>query len=325
MEFEDLTPYVVIDMVEEALGCQLTGYAAPLPSYINRVYELETTDKQRIVAKFYRPARWDKETLLDEHKFTIECAEAEVPVVAPMTLENGQTLGCIEGIFFVVFTKRAGRRFEITDDEGWARIGGLIGSMHMVGSSGVAENRVTLHPDSLTRSEVDYLVDGQFITASYESEFRKLMDDVFSVVSDRFNDVEPIRIHADCHYGNILDRMDEGLLLIDFDDMMMGPAIQDLWLVLPDHIHNCRPEFDAMIDGYEQFAEFDYFSLKLLEPLRILRIIYFLSWCARQSADFKFQHNFPDWGKDAFWRTEIADIRHQLNIIREDDKRRSGF
>jgi len=309
-------------MVEEALGCQLTGFAAPLPSYINRVYELETIDKERVVAKFYRPGRWDKNTLLDEHQFTIECAESEVPVVAPLTLADGTTLGDIDGIYFTVFPKRAGRRFEITDDEGWSRVGALIGRMHMVGARDTAMNRLALHPDKLTHNEVDYLITGKFITSSYESEFQRLMDEVFSVVSSRFDDFEPIRIHADCHYANILDRLDEGLVLIDFDDMMMGPAVQDLWLIMPDHIQKCRAEFDAMLDGYEQFAEFDYFSLRLIEPLRILRIIYFLSWCARQSADFRFQHNFPNWGNDAFWRTEIADIQHQLNIIKEEDKGR---
>jgi len=309
-------------MVEEALGCQLTGFAAPLPSYINRVYELETIDKERVVAKFYRPGRWDENTLLDEHRFTVECFENEVPVVAPMKLADGKTLGNVDGIYFTVFPKRAGRRFEITDDEGWSRLGSLIGRMHMVGARDTAMNRLMLHPETLTRGEVDYLIDGNFITASYKSEFQRLMDEVFSVVSSRFNDFEPIRIHADCHYANILDRLDEGLVLIDFDDMMMGPAVQDLWLIMPDHIQKCRPEFDAMLDGYEQFTEFDYFSLRLIEPLRILRIIYFLSWCARQSGDFRFQHNFPNWGNDAFWRTEIADIQHQLNIIKEEDKSR---
>lgn len=325
MEFEDLAPNIVIDFVETELGTKLTGFTATLPSYINRVYELETIDKERIIAKFYRPGRWRKETLIDEHQFTIECFEAEVPVVAPLMLKNGKTLGCADGIFFVVFPKRAGRRYEIIDDEGWTRVGALIGRMHMVGSLKTAKHRAVLDPNKLTKSEVDFLISGSFITPSYEKEFRKLMDEVFSIIGNRFDDFEKIRIHADCHYANILDRMEQGLVLIDFDDMMMGPAVQDIWLILPDHINNCRREFDAIIDGYEQFLEFDYFSIKLIESLRILRIIYFLSWCARQSNDFKFQYNFPNWGSDQFWRAEIADIRHQLNIIKQDDQSRIAY
>ncbi len=324
MKFEDLTPHVVIDIVEEALGINLTGFASSFPSYINRVYELETVEKDRLVAKFYRPDRWLKGAIQDEHDFTIECYEEDVPVVPPIKLANGSTLGEKDGIFFAVFEKRGGRKFEVLDDESWNRMGSLIGRMHMVGARGSAENRVVLHPEKLTRKEVDYLLAGDFITSSYKESFRRVMDEIILLVAPRFDDFEYIRIHADCHCANILNRMDEGLMLIDFDDMMMGPAVQDLWLLLPDHFHNSRREFDLMLDGYEQFVEFDYFSVKLIEPLRMLRILYFLSWCARQSSDYKFQHNFPDWGSDSFWRRELNDLQHQLNVIKEDDRRRAA-
>ena len=319
-EFENLTPYSIIDAVESALGERLTGFAAPLPSYINRVYELELLDGTRIVAKFYRPGRWSRESVLDEHRFVLDCLHNEVPVVAPLTLKNGSTLDDVNGIFFTVYPKRAGRRYEVCSDDQWRRLGALIGRMHVTGAAGHAENRLTLDPLKLTRPEVMNLLDSGAVTRSFQNEFGTLMEKVFSVIGDRFDDFEKIRIHADCHYANILDRMEQGIVLIDFDDMMNGPAVQDLWLILPDHINRCRDILDNIIDGYEQFCEFDYFSVKLIEPLRLLRIIYFLSWCARQAGDHKFRQNFPDWGTDQFWRREIADIQHQLNIIIEQDK-----
>ncbi|MFA7231589.1 MAG: phosphotransferase, partial [Victivallaceae bacterium] len=124
-------------------------------------------------------------------------------------------------------------------------------------------------------------------------------------------------IHGDCHCGNILDRPDEGLMIIDFDDMMTGPPVQDLWLLLPEHIQNSRREFALIVDGYSCIREFDCNTINLIEPLRAMRIIYFLDWCSRQIDDYKFRHNFPDWGTDSFWRREIADLQAQLNLIKE--------
>jgi Ser/Thr protein kinase RdoA (MazF antagonist) len=132
-----------------------------------------------------------------------------------------------------------------------------------------------------------------------------------------FDDMEFLRIHGDLHRGNLIFRPDEGIMVIDFDDMMTAPPVQDIWMLLPDHAHLCHREINLVLDGYEQFREFDYRSLKLIEPLRIMRIIYFLAWCARQSGDNQFRRNFPDWGTENFWRKEIDDLSHQLEIINE--------
>jgi Ser/Thr protein kinase RdoA (MazF antagonist) len=148
-------------------------------------------------------------------------------------------------------------------------------------------------------------------------EFEDVCSQTLELISPLFDGIENIRIHGDCHRGNILDRAEEGLLLIDFDDMMMGPPVQDLWLLLPGHLSDCRLEMDLLLRGYTQFSDFDHKTLKLIEPLRFMRIIYFLTWCALQKNDHKFRQNFPDWGTESFWIKEIEDLKYQRQKIRE--------
>jgi Ser/Thr protein kinase RdoA (MazF antagonist) len=314
--FDNLSPDIFINAVEDALGKHMSGMASPLNSYINRVYELQAMDGTRYVAKFYRPGRWTKKALQDEHDFVLGCKVAEIPVIDPLILKNGTTLGDVEGGCFAVFPKKLGRGFELNDDDDWRRIGGVLGRLHNVGAKEIASERIKHHPEYSTKEEIDYLLNGGFIPRKFYSEFNGLCDDIFKTINFIFDDVEYIRTHGDCHCGNILHRPGEGIMLIDFDDMMMAPPVQDLWLILPDHAYNSKRELNAMIDGYEQFREFDYFSIKLIEPLRIMRMLYFLSWLAKQSKDHKFLYNFPHWGTDSYWRQEINDLSKQLLTIK---------
>lgn len=319
MGFEDLTPDVVIDAVEEALGKKMSGLASPLPSYINRVYELQSMAGERLIGKFYRPGRWSREALEDEHRFVLDCAAEEIPVIAPLPLSDGFTLGSAAGIHFAVFPKRFGRQLDIDSPDAWFRLGGVIGRIHMVGARQAANARVMLHPDLSTHADIMFLLDGGFVTLSYQSAFRELCQRVHEALLGRFDGIGHLRIHGDCHHGNILERPGEGLMIIDFDDMMTGPAIQDLWLLLPDTVANSRREIDSFLRGYGQFRGFDRRELRLIEPLRLMRLLYFLAWSARQENDFKFRHNFPDWGTDSFWMKEISSLRQQLAALREAD------
>jgi len=307
----------MLDAVERAIGRRLTGLAHPLPSYINRVYEVEDNEGTRLIAKFYRPGRWSPEALQDEHDFVLACAAAEIPVIAPMVLPNGETLFCDNGIWFTVFPKRYGRNFEANCDEDWVRIGSLLGRVHVVGAGAAAADRTYLHPQESTAEHIDYLLDNGIITPRFEREFELIADSILDSISDLFDDVEFIRIHGDCHSGNILDRPGEGIMIIDFDDMMVGPPVQDLWMLLPDRADKCRREFNLILQGYEQFREFDDSSFRLIEPLRAMRIIYFLAWCSRQVDDYRFQTLYPDWGSDAFWEREIIDLTRQRDLILE--------
>jgi Ser/Thr protein kinase RdoA (MazF antagonist) len=315
--FQDLTPDHILNTIEKALGVSLTGLITPLPSYINRVYELETVDRERIVAKFYRPGRWTREAILDEHDFILSCFQQEIPVVSPLKLVSGETLGAAQEINFAVFPKKSGRLFELNTEEDYIRVGAIISRMHQAGSEKEASNRIILDPSLSTTQDIKDLINSGLIPTGYLKDFEKITTDILEIITPLFSEVEKIRIHADCHLGNILDRPGEGLLLIDFDDMAMGPAIHDLWLLLPGSLKESKKEMNLLIEGYEQFRSFNWSHIKLIEALRAMRIIYFLAWCARQVNDFQFNHHFPDWGTEGFWEKEITDLKNQRDEIEE--------
>jgi Ser/Thr protein kinase RdoA (MazF antagonist) len=314
MSFEHLTPDEILDAVETAIGFALTGLTVTLPSYINRVYELRAKDGMKLIVKFYRPGRWSIDAIRDEHLFMLDCAESELPIVAPLQLKNNETIGIHDNVFFAIFPKKAGRQLEITDDAIWSRLGSLIARLHLAGEKRPAPHRVIIAPGISALQDVEYLCDNII-----PSEFRKGYGDMARKLMDlsakSFEKTEHIRIHGDCHRGNILDRMDEGLLLIDFDDMAMGPPVQDMWLLLPDRLSASSHEIELFLEGYEQFRKFDHKSLNCIEPLRAMRMIYFLAWCSRQADDICFRKNFPNWGNSSFWQHEINDLKEQLGFI----------
>lgn len=314
--FTDLTPDVLLDAVERALDLRLTGFAHPLNSYINRVYELQAQDRTRLIAKFYRPGRWSRQALVEEHRFVAQCAEDDIPVVAPLALRDGSTLGDCGGISFAVYPKRAGRAFEPVTDEDWRRLGWVVARLHMVGQREDAPTRVRLLPTASMTADLKQIAAGEFVTLKHRREFVEVTQELLRLVTPLFADVECLRIHGDCHHGNLLDRPGEGLLVIDFDDMAVGPAMQDLWMLLPDRVENSRRELELIVEGYEDFQEFDWQSLRLIEPLRTMRLLYFTAWCSRQTGDLRFEANFPGWGSDAFWQKEIQDLQRQRDAIR---------
>lgn len=314
-DFEGLGPDTIVDAVEEEIGQRMTGFTATFPSYINRVYELQTMAGERLIAKFYRPGRWSMAAIEEEHEFMLDCSKVEVPVVLPMELRSGSTLGVVNDIPFAVFPKRSGREFELIADDDWRRIGMLIARVHNAGQAKEAPNRVRMHPLESTGNDVRQLVDGGFIPPDQVSDFNRVCDEIIKIGNALFEDTECIRIHGDCHRGNVLYRPETGVMLIDFDDMMMGPPIQDIWLLLPEFADKCKRETDLMIEGYETFRPFDRKTIQLIEPLRAMRIIYFLAWCSRQVNDLHFRNNFPDWGTGSFWSIEINSLTNQLNVI----------
>lgn len=314
--FEGLDPDTMINAVEEFTGKAFTGLAAPMPSYINRVYEFESTDRERYIAKFYRPGRWTKKAIEEEHIFVCQCAEDEIPVIPPLKNKYGKTLSEHADIYFTVYPKRFGRELEIKTDEDWLRIGSAIARMHIVGSTAKAPSRTVHHPLKSTKDEVEFIIKSDFQTRTYIKTFENVCDKIIKDVTPLFENSEYIRVHGDCHRANILERPGEGIMIIDFDDMMTAPPIQDLWLLLPGYARDCAREIDLLVEGYEQFRDFESDSIELIEPLRAMRIIYFLSWCAKQKDDYKFKTNFPDWGSDSFWEKEINDLKRQCASIK---------
>ena len=315
-DFEALTPDLILDSIESALKTRLTGMTSALPSYINRVYALQTSGGEGLVAKFYRPGRWSFEAIQEEHAFVLDCAAAEVPVIAPMCLADGTTLGrATEEIYFTVYPKRWGRELDINEDVIWRRLGMVIGRMHVVGSQKEAPHRIRLHPSKSTEADICELLLCPLMLDDQAHAFEDVCNEILDEIEPLFTDTEAIRLHGDCHRANVLNRTGEGLMLIDFDDMVTGPPIQDLWLMLPGHANETERELDLMLEGYTQFRRFERPTVQLIEPLRAMRQIYFLAWCGRQSADYTFRHHFPEWGSRSFWNREIADLRSQLTRI----------
>jgi Ser/Thr protein kinase RdoA (MazF antagonist) len=320
--FDLLSPDAIAEAVERSLGIGSDGTISAYPSYVNRVYGLRLDDEREIVAKFYRPGRWSRGALLDEHRFIAAAAAAELPVALPLALEGGDSLGELvlesedgeQPFFFALFPKMGGRNFDAEADEDWLRLGALLGRLHAVGDLQTAPFRVVCDPERLTLPLAQELFDQDLVHPDSADELQELCESTLSTLAPLFEGLKFRRIHGDCHRGNILDRPGEGLYVIDFDDMMTGPAVQDLWLLLPDHAQKCRRELGLLVEGYESFLPFDRRELKLIEGLRFMRMVYFLAWRARQRHDSWFRASFPDWGSKEFWKSEIDDLRDQAEL-----------
>ncbi len=321
--FDLLSPDSIAAAVEGSLGVGTDGMISAYPSYVNRVYGMRLDDEREVVAKFYRPGRWSREGILDEHRFLRDCAEAELPVATPLALEGGDTLGelVLEGdsgdspFLFALFPKMGGRNFDAETDDDWLRLGAVLGRLHAVGGLRSAPARLRCDPESLTLPLMRGLLEEGLVHPELAVEFEDLCSQVMRFLAPRFGGLAFRRIHGDCHRGNILDRPGSGLLIIDFDDMMTGPAVQDLWLLLPDHAAQCRRELGLLVEGYEAFLPFDRRELSLVEGLRFMRMVYFLAWRSRQRNDRWFRESFPEWGGKGFWTAELEDLRDQAELV----------
>jgi len=314
--FHSLTPEKVITPVEKALGVRCTNLCRPLNSYINRVFELESEDGQGLVIKFYRPGRWSAAALQDEHDFLHDLLREEIPVVAPLVHGDGGTLGTFNDLHFAVFPKKGGRSFDEFNDDQWTQLGRLLGRTHMVGASRRPRDRIVMAPESSTRQQLDYLLSGGFLPADMRAKYSDLAGELIVETTPLFREMEKIRIHGDCHFSNLIFRPEESFFLIDFDDMAIGPAVQDLWMLLPGRLVDSLKEVNLFLEGYETFRPFDRRGFQLIEPLRAMRFIHYCSWCARQVAEDGESRAMPEFGSRHFWQQEINDLADQLVQIR---------
>ncbi len=314
--FHFLTPDLVINLAERALGQRLQNLCWPLASYINRVYELKLENGDSIVAKFYRPGRWSKAALDDEHMFLKELYEDELSVVPPITLPDGSTLAEYEGTYFALFPRKAGRALEEPTYDQWEQLGRLLARVHAIGARHPATERITIHPHLSTRANIQTILSLTPPPPDLARQYEQAAHAIVEQIAPMFEGVEKIRIHGDCHRTNIVSRPGDAMYIIDFDDMAMGPPVQDLWMTLPGHASESRVELELFLEGYETFRSFDKKSLRLIEPLRAMRYIHFTAWCAVQVADGGFTRIAPDWGSEDFWRRGIRDLEMQKDEIR---------
>lgn len=322
--FYELTPERILDAVEKSAGVRCTGRALALNSMENRVYEIELELDEKpanpsdrfLIAKFYRPGRWTKEQILDEHTYLAELAELEIPVVAPRALANGSTLDQLPdaGLFYAVFPKIGGRSpDELTSDQ-LAQVGRLLARLHSVGAARPARHRLALTTESYGLANLQHLIDARILPDDIRPAYQATVEQICALSKPWFDAAAVHRIHGDCHRGNLLIGR-EGMFFVDFDDMVTGPAVQDMWLLIPGRDDESRQQLEAMLEGYETMRDFDRSTLRLIEPLRALRFIHFSAWIGRRWADPAFPRAFPQFGTPRYWQEQLADLRDQLDII----------
>ncbi|HAP44470.1 MAG: hypothetical protein A2087_09715 [Spirochaetes bacterium GWD1_61_31] len=325
--FGNLTPQLAMSVVEEGWHLRCDGSFFAYPSYINRVYGLRSEDGDQYVVKFYRPGRWTEAAIRDEHRFLAQLAEAEVPVIPPILDADGDSLLSLvlDGgsdaatsadaaeIHCALFAKTPGRSFDADSLDDMERLGSLAGRIHAVGATGPALARLVIQP-GLASGYVQELLQADVIHPDALAGLVPTLTGCAAYIDGQLADYQlpTSRLHGDFHRGNILDRGGGSLVAVDFDDMCCGPAILDLWMLLPDRPAKCPAERDALLAGYERFRAFDATSFGLVPALQLLRIIHYLAWQCRQRHDQGFQQHFPGWGGRGFWLQEAEDLACRL-------------
>lgn len=315
--YAGLTPDRVLDAIESA-GLACDGRLLTLNSFENRVYQVGLDDGSQVVAKFYRPNRWSDEAILEEHGFTQELAAREIPAVPPLAL-GGRTLHTHEGFRFAVFPRQGGRAPEFDRPETLEWMGRFLGRIHAVGAVRPFAVRPALDIESFGEEPRDFLLDGGFIPSELEAAWGSVVDQALDGVRrafDRAGDVAMLRLHGDCHQGNVL-WTPGGPHFVDFDDSRMGPAAQDLWMLLSGDERTMGEQLGKLLAGYEQFREFDDRELNLVEALRTLRLIHYSAWIARRWHDPAFPAAFPWFDTPRYWQDRILELREQIALMNE--------
>lgn len=314
-----LTPDTVLDAVE-SLGLIPNGRLLALNSYENRVYQVGVEDQKSVVVKFYRPGRWTDEAIIEEHVFTQNLAQAEIPVVAPQSFHESSTLFYHQGYRFAIYPNCGGRWPDLDDPERLMWIGRFIGRIHAFGKARDFQHRERLDAQSYGWLSLRYLVEQNIVPSDLQHAYQVIAEQVLQKVDNKFrmlNNISFLRIHADCHPGNIL-WTDDGPHFVDFDDARMGPAVQDIWMLLSGNRKDMTIQLGDILEGYTEFCDFDAMELHLLEALRSLRMIHYSCWLAKRWDDPTFPKNFPWFGTPRYWEEQILALKEQLALLDEE-------
>ena len=317
--YEQLTPDVVLDALS-SVGLHGDGRLLGLSSYENRVYQVHLDDaydgNESVVAKFYRPGRWSDAQILEEHAFSAELMAAEIPAVGPMVL-GGRSLNEFGGFRFSVSPRRGGRRPELDDFEVLEWIGRFLARIHTVGADASFLARPALDVQTFAIEPREWLLANDAIPLDVQGSWLKRCDEAIALASSMLQQTPArlIRLHGDCHPGNILWTPDAGPHFVDLDDACTGPAAQDLWMLLSGEQRDQTGQLSALLDGYEQFREFDRRELALIEPLRTLRLIHYSAWLARRWDDPSFPPTFPWFGSSDYWQGQVQMLEEQLEAM----------
>ena len=334
--FESLTPDAVLDALD-SVGLRGDGRLTALSSYENRVYQVQLEDGSAVVAKFYRPERWSDLQIQEEHDFAAELMAAEIPAIGPLQLK-GATLHHFGGFTFSVSPRRGGRPPELDDGEVLEWIGRFLARIHTVGAKKPFTSRPRLDVQSFGMDSMQWLLEHDKVPLDVQSAWTKVCAIAIDLVAahavltgatgpkdSESSGIRILRLHGDCHPGNILWTPADAALaagpgphFVDLDDARSGPAVQDLWMLLSGDRSQRTRQLGMLVDGYEQFRDFDRAELALIEPLRTLRLIHYSAWLARRWDDPTFPVNFPWFGSSDYWQGQVQMLEEQVEAMQEE-------
>ncbi len=315
--FQTLTPTFIMDAVEsQGFVCDCRTLA--LNSYENRVYQVGIEDGQPLIAKFYRPGRWSDDQIIEEHRFTVELAEHELPVVAPRLNAAGESLFRHDGFRFALYPRQGGHAPEFDNLDNLLILGRMLGRIHSIGMVRPFAHRPVLDSKSFGHESVQ-LITESFIPEEYRESYTavtgQLLETIDTILAES-GPIRHIRAHGDCHSGNILWR-DDAPHFVDFDDARMAPAVQDLWMMLSGDRPRQTAQLAELLEGYGEFCDFDPRELRLIEVLRTLRMLHYSAWLARRWHDPTFPRTFPWFNTVRYWGEHILQLREQLGALEE--------
>lgn len=315
--FQQLTPDFVMDAVEsQGFRCDCRNLT--LNSYENRVYQVGIEDSKPLIAKFYRPNRWTDQQIIEEHDFSLELAGHELPVVAPWRNAGGESLFQYHNFRFALYPQQGGHAPEFDNLDNLLILGRMLGRMHRIGAIRSFQHRPVLDCAGFGHASVA-LISEQFIPSEYRESYTVLTGQLLQKIEQVLSDVGQVRFirtHGDCHSGNILWR-DNAPHFVDFDDSRMAPAVQDLWMMLSGDRPRKLVQLDALLEGYQEFNQFDPAELRLIEPLRTLRMLHYSAWLASRWDDPAFPIAFPWFNSMHYWGEHILELREQLAALDE--------
>ncbi|HQT27260.1 MAG TPA: serine/threonine protein kinase [Burkholderiales bacterium] len=315
--FSGLSPDVILDSLQ-SLGLFPDGRLLALNSYENRVYQAGMEESPPVVVKYYRNERWTDEAIVEEHRFVQTLYESEIPVVPPIIL-SGRTLHAFGEFRFAVFERKGGRAPELEREDILEWMGRFLGRIHAIGGLEAYRHRPSINLETFGIEPGNYLISHDFIPRdlleAYGTTLNFALDGVKRAF-ERAGDCRPIRLHGDCHAGNVL-WTEEGPHFVDFDDSRMGPAIQDIWLLLSGERPEMTRQIVSLLSGYEDFCDFDSRELHLVEALRTLRLIHYSAWIARRWEDPAFPIAFPWFGTERYWQDRILELKEQISLMEE--------
>ncbi|MFL0805410.1 MAG: serine/threonine protein kinase [Agarilytica sp.] len=315
-DYARLSPDLVLDAVE-SLGFLSDARILALNSYENRVYQIGIEDEEPLIAKFYRPGRWSDAQIQEEHTFTFELIEQEIPVIAPI-IKDGKSLFEYEDYRFSLYPRRGGHAPELDNLDTLYTLGQHLGRIHGIGATKTFEARPEINIQNFAIDARDYIISQDIVPRSLEEAYNTLTQHLIDKVQNLYAEAQykKIRLHGDCHPGNILVRYDN-LHIVDLDDARNGPAIQDVWMLLNGDRAQKVSQLSAIMDGYEEFCDFDYKEFKLIEVFRTLRMLHYCGWLAKRWDDPAFPLAFPWFNTENYWASHILELREQLSALDE--------